>query len=63
MSPTEIQYYRQRAIAERAQARSATPSQAALIHLELACMYEKIVELDQLPEIPLHLVEVTRSAA
>lgn len=57
MAPTEIQYYRQRAIAERARAKAATASNVADIHLELACMYEKIVELDQSPRIRPHLVE------
>ena len=46
MSPKEREYYLQRALVERERAATAT-SIAAEIHLELACLYEKLAELDQ----------------
>lgn len=45
MSPDEREYYRQRALIERDLSATAT-SVAAEIHLELACLYEKLVELE-----------------
>jgi hypothetical protein len=46
MSPHERDYYRQRGRAERLRAAEASDTLAAEIHEELACLYEKIVELD-----------------
>ena len=46
MSPQEREYYRERALAERIRAAEAT-AVAAEIHLELACLYEKLVELEE----------------
>jgi hypothetical protein len=46
MSPTERDYYRIRAEHERARAAEATSPVAGEIHEELACLYEKLVELE-----------------
>lgn len=62
MSPNDIAYYRQRAADERALAKAAPLPAIADIHLELACMYENIVELDQSPQARVHLVEVLHPA-
>jgi hypothetical protein len=48
MSPEEREHYRQRAMQERARAAEAS-SVAMPIHLELARLYEKLVELDERP--------------
>ena len=45
MSPKEREYYRDRALVERQRAATAT-SVAAEIHLELACLYERLVGMD-----------------
>ena len=45
MSLPDREYYRQRARVERELA-ARTSSVAAAIHLELACLYEKLVELE-----------------
>jgi hypothetical protein len=52
MSPNERKYYRERALIERDRASTAT-SVAAPIHLELACLYEKLVELEDGHEVPI----------
>lgn len=57
MSPQEREYYRDRAAAERARSAEAT-SVVAEIHLELACLYEKLVELDESPRPILRIVDV-----
>lgn len=46
MSKTDRDYYRERATQERELAATAT-SVAAEIHLELACLYEKLVKLQE----------------
>lgn len=46
MTPKETEYYRERAAAERRRAADAS-SVAAEIHLELACLYEKLIDLEQ----------------
>ena len=51
MSPQEREYFRARAAAERACAATAS-SVAAAIHLELACLYERLVALDDAEEPP-----------
>jgi hypothetical protein len=51
MSPDEREYYRGRALIERELSATAT-SVAAEIHLELACLYEKLVELEEDQEGP-----------
>ena len=48
VSPDQREYYRTRAIEERVAAATAS-AVAAEIHLELACLYEKLVELDERP--------------
>jgi hypothetical protein len=45
MTPDEREYFRKRGLIERGRAATAT-SVAAEIHLELACLYEKLVELE-----------------
>lgn len=61
MSPIERQYYRRRALEERVCAAQAS-SVAAEIHLELACLYEKLVGLED-EEMPrLTIVEDRLSA-
>lgn len=63
MSPDEREYYRDRALAERGRAATAT-SVAAAIHLELACLYEKLVELEEGHERPtLSIVASNRRSA
>ena len=52
MSPNEREYYRERALIERDRVSTAT-SVAAPIHLELACLYEKLVELEDGHEVPI----------
>ena len=47
MSPKDRQYYRQRAHDERSRATDARDGLASEIHEELACLYEKLVELDE----------------
>ena len=61
MSPQEREYYRDRAASERARAAVAS-SVAAEIHVELACLYERLVELDEQPRPILHIVGATNSA-
>ena len=55
MSPEELLYYRERALIERARAATAS-SVAAEIHLELACLYERLVDLEEAPKAKLHIV-------
>ena len=57
MTLTESEYYRQRAIAERARAEAAAAPNVADIHLELACMYESLVRLDEDARLRRHLAE------
>lgn len=57
MSPDDREYYRKRALIERRRAANAA-SAAAEIHLKLACLYEKLVELEGDHERPnLRIVE------
>ena len=51
MSPIEREYFRERALIERGRAATAT-SVAAEIHLDLACLYERLVELEEDHERP-----------
>ena len=54
MSPRELSYYRERAKEERARAAEAASEHASDIHLQMACIYEKLVELDrQRPKLTL----------
>ena len=46
MSPDELSYYRHRAVVERAHAAAATNPYAVEIHQKLACLYEKLIELE-----------------
>ena len=52
MSPKDREYYRRRAAAERRCAGQATNDVAAQIHEELACLYEKLVELEEQAPTP-----------
>ena len=61
MSPQEREYYRDRAAAERARAAVAS-SVAAEIHIELACLYESLVELDEEPRPTLSIVGASSRA-
>lgn len=46
MSPTELEYYRERARSERHRAKLAS-GVANEIHEQLACLYEKLIELEE----------------
>ena len=48
MSSDDIEYYRTRAAEERRAAADATQSEVAAIHLELAKLYEALVERPEL---------------
>jgi hypothetical protein len=48
MSPDELAYYRERAFIERQRASNSTVRPAADIHLELAALYERRVEIEDL---------------
>lgn len=48
MYPADVEYYRQRAISERALAKAANRQNVAEIHEELARQYEALVEHDAL---------------
>ena len=61
MSPQEREYYRDRAASERARAAVAS-SVAAGIHIELACLYERLVELNELPKPTLSIVGAKNSS-
>ena len=57
MSPKEREYYRERALVERERAATAT-SVAAGIHLELACIYERLVGVnDEKPTLSIFTPE------
>ena len=56
MSPQELRYYRKRAELERQRAVESTDSSIAEIHLQLASLYEKLVELQQMPKPTLSIV-------
>ena len=58
MSPDELAYYRERALIERRCASDATNTLAANIHVELACLYERLVELEELDAPTLRTVEI-----
>ena len=51
MSPIEIEYYRERAAIERENAARAIGA-AADVHLELASLYAKLVELEEEEDRP-----------
>lgn len=48
MSPDELAYYRERAFIERQRASNSTVRPAADIHLELAALYERRAEIEDL---------------
>ena len=60
MSPVEREYFRDRALIERGRAATAS-SVAAEIHLELAILYEKLVELEEEDERPTLSIVASRS--
>ena len=60
MSPEELTYYRKRALIERERAIEATGGMVD-IHLELACLYDKLVELEKRPRPNLHIVDSTNA--
>lgn len=61
MSLQDREYYRERAQAERMRAAIAT-SVAAEIHLELANLYEKLIELEESGRPTLTIVTDRRTA-
>jgi hypothetical protein len=61
MSFQDREYFRLRAIDERQRAATAS-SVAAAIHLELACLYEKLVELERSEQPSLAIVPDRLSA-
>ena len=61
MSPQEREYYRRRAAEERVCAAQAS-AVAAEIHLELAMLYEKLVELEDGERPKLTIVDDRRTA-
>ena len=58
MSPDEVAYYRERALIERQRASDATNALAAGVHLELACLYESLIELEERDTPTLRVVEI-----
>ena len=58
MSPSDIEYYSRRAHAERALAAAAGRPEVAEIHLLMASLYDKIVDVDDEPQPKLRLVDV-----
>ena len=61
MSQSDIEYYRQRAEAERERAKLSDRAEIAEIHEELARLYDALVEHEQLrPQ--LHIVSSDRQA-
>lgn len=52
MSPSDREYYRERAAAERVRASEASRDDVRLIHAELACLYEALVSIDEEGERP-----------
>lgn len=58
MSPDELIYYRERAIIERRRASETSDKTASGAHLELAKLYEGLVESKQKPGPHLHVVDV-----
>jgi hypothetical protein len=58
MSPDELAYYRERAFIERHRASESTIRLAAEIHLKMACIYERLVELEDHYAPTLRVVEI-----
>ena len=58
MTSDELIYYRHRAVVERQRAEEATSPHAADVHLRMAVIYERLVELEQAPQPRVRLVEV-----
>jgi hypothetical protein len=63
MSAAEIEYYRQRASVERSRAEDAPTTQIAKVHLQLAALYQQLIDRKvtaerngQDPAPPLHFV-------
>lgn len=63
MSPDELAYYRQRAQVERTHAANATNPNAKEIHVKLACLYEKLIELEDVERPKLSIVTQDRLSA
>lgn len=62
MSPDELAYYRERALIERQRASASTDRLAADIHLKLACLYEKRVEMEDLLAPTVRIVRIGHPA-
>jgi hypothetical protein len=58
MSPDELAYYRERALLERRSASASTDRRAADIHLELAGLYERRVEMEDLVAPTVRIVTI-----
>jgi len=56
MPPIDVEYYRERAATERDRAKSAAQPKIAAIHLELASLYERLIELKVQEAPPLRAV-------
>lgn len=63
MSPQEREYNRERAAVERSRAAQATSERAADIHHTLACLYEKLIEMDQSERPTLAIITPSRLSA
>ena len=62
MPQSDTEYFRQRAEAERALAKSAAKASVAAIHDELARGYEALVRYEELRPVPFSADEQPRSA-
>ena len=58
MSPDELAYYRERAFIEKRRASEAKKRVAADIHLKMACIYERRVELEECQAPTLRIVSI-----
>lgn len=61
MTPNAVEFYRERARAERLRAVETTIQQAAPIHLEVAALYDQLIRLYG-HETTLHIINETRQA-
>lgn len=62
MYPIDLEYYRQRAITERALATASARANVAAIHEELARQYEALVEHEELRSDPSIIASLRREA-
>jgi hypothetical protein len=59
MSPRELSYYRESANEERWRANSSACPEIAEIHVEVACLYEKLIQLEEPARPTLNVVTET----